>query len=221
MNEKLTFIVGTGFIILLSLGLYFLGAFGSPKGSFKRLAKTSKEEGQLLKEKAAERIRGLGIVQNYYAAKVSEEIGEGLAIMRNLILSDEAASAGSDEVLMKLSQNGGLLEETYRSMLSYLRTGKTEDARAAMTSWGGQISEEYANLILAWDELQAKMLLEIVLSFQKSLREAKATASRKKDEMISDLIYIPAVFNVMLVFINFIYVGYFLEQKEMLQSVFR
>jgi uncharacterized protein YneF (UPF0154 family) len=42
------------------------------------------------------------------------------------------------------------------------------------------------------------------------------TVQKRRDETVSDLIYLPVVINVMLVFINFIYVGYFIDQKEML-----
>jgi hypothetical protein len=37
---------------------------------------------------------------------------------------------------------------------------------------------------------------------------------------ISDLIYLPVVVNKLVIFINFIYVAYFIDQKEMLENVF-
>jgi hypothetical protein len=48
------------------------------------------------------------------------------------------------------------------------------------------------------------------------MNEVSLTLRKKRDETISDLIYLPVVVNLMIVFINFIYVAYFLDQKEML-----
>jgi hypothetical protein len=49
------------------------------------------------------------------------------------------------------------------------------------------------------------------------MKAARLTEQKKKDEMISDMVYFPVVVNILVIFVNFIYVAYFLDQKEMLQ----
>jgi len=47
----------------------------------------------------------------------------------------------------------------------------------------------------------------------------RQTRQKKRDEMISDLIYFPVIMNVMLILINFIYVAYFIDQRDALLTV--
>ena len=46
------------------------------------------------------------------------------------------------------------------------------------------------------------------------------TKIRRRDELISDLVYFPVVLNCVVVLLNFLYVAYFLQQKEILSLFF-
>jgi hypothetical protein len=59
-----------------------------------------------------------------------------------------------------------------------------------------------------------------LISYQKNIKEAKKTAQAKQDEIISEMIYFPIVLNVFVIFINFIIVGYFMEQQQMFNMLF-
>ena len=52
------------------------------------------------------------------------------------------------------------------------------------------------------------------------MREDRLTKQKRRDEMVSDLVYFPVVVNAMAVLMNFIYVAYFLQQKEALNVLF-
>ncbi|MDD3169457.1 MAG: hypothetical protein PHC91_08380 [Eubacteriales bacterium] len=65
--------------------------------------------------------------------------------------------------------------------------------------------------------VEPRELLETLLSYEKSMKAVRLTDQKRKDEVISDLIYFPVVINILVIFINFIYVAYFLDQREMLQ----
>jgi hypothetical protein len=98
-----------------------------------------------------------------------------------------------------------------------LRKNQKEDAiQSFIETVGSEFSKDFARLLTQWDEIDPRELTETLLSHQKNIREVRLTVQKRRDEMISDLIYLPVVVNVMLVFLNFIYVAYFLEQKQML-----
>ena len=59
--------------------------------------------------------------------------------------------------------------------------------------------------------------METLLSYEKTMKAVRVTEQKKRDEIISDLIYFPVVLNILVIFINFIYIAYFIDQKEMLQ----
>ena len=106
-------------------------------------------------------------------------------------------------------------------MLSRLRQNDPEGALAAFTAVAGdKEGADVGRLLLQWDELEAPELTGTLLSYQRHLAEMRYTLYRKTDELVSDLLYIPVVANVMLVFINFIFVGYFLEEQELFEMIF-
>ena len=48
----------------------------------------------------------------------------------------------------------------------------------------------------------------------------RITRIRKRDELMSDIIYFPVVIDCMVVLLNFLYVAYFLQQKELMELFF-
>ena len=153
--------------------------------------------------------------------KVDEEIYANISFLRNITALGRGRKVGADFIIEQLSLRESVLQPVYIKMLANLRLGKKEDAmelfsREAPTT----IGKEFGGLLLQWDDMDPAELTEILISHQKNIKEVKTTIQKKRDEMISDLIYIPVVVNVFLIFINFIYVAYFMEQQEMLRVMF-
>lgn len=154
-------------------------------------------------------------------AKVQTEVYAGLSILRNLLSVPEEAGMTGDTVLARLSERGGVLEPVYMQMLALLRLGKDEEAKAVACEYADlPLLQEYVAILAEWDRTEREALRDTIVTFQKSIRQSRETAVRRRDEIISDLVYIPAILNVMLVLVNFVYVGYFLEQREILTDIF-
>lgn len=151
---------------------------------------------------------------------IDKEIYDAISFLRNVIALDRGNQVSTDFIVEQLSEREGVLQPIYIRMLSLLRLNKKEEA-VQMMSVELQTSngKEFAGLLLKWDEINPQELVEILLSHQKSIKEFRVTSRKQKDEMISDLIYFPVVMNVVFIFINFIYVGYFISQKEILQTI--
>lgn len=149
--------------------------------------------------------------------KVDVEIYEAISFLRNITIVGKGGTLSADSVLEQLMLHRGRLSSIYGKTLRLLRQNQEEEAITYFSqSAGTAISKDFARLLIQWDEIDPKQVLETLLSHQKSIREARLTVQKRQDETVSDLIYLPVVINVMLVFINFIYVGYFIDQREML-----
>lgn len=153
--------------------------------------------------------------------RIDREIYEGISFLRNIISLGSGRNACADHVIEQLSQKEGCLQPVYIRMLRYLRLGKLEEAvRAFSDEAATQAGAEFGDLLLKWDMLDPKELTEILVSYQKGIKEAKSTIQRKHDEIVSEFIYFPVVLNVFIIFVNFIVVGYFMEQKHLLNIIF-
>ena len=153
--------------------------------------------------------------------RIDREIYESISFLRNMIALGNGRRVGSDYVIEQLSHKEGILQSVYIKMLRLLRIGKTEEAvKAFATEVFTPVALDFGDLLLKWDELDPMELIEILISYQKNIKEAKKTSQAKQDEIISEIIYLPIVLNVFVIFINFIIVGYFMEQQQMFNLLF-
>ena len=151
--------------------------------------------------------------------KTDLELTEAVSFLRNTISDGRIPS--TEQILTELAEREGLLAEGFAGMLSRVRQNDPDGALDAFTAIAGKKEgADIGRLLLEWDRLEAAELSETLLSYQRHLSEMRYTARQKQDELTSDVLYIPVVANVMLVFINFIFVGYFLEQQEMFRMIF-
>lgn len=150
--------------------------------------------------------------------RMEREIFEAISFLRNIAAIGRGKTTSTDYIIQKLSENKGLLQPTYIKMLSLLRLNKEEEAIQLFSSnIKSTIGKEFARLLILWDKINPSELSETLLTYEKNIKEIRITNQKRRDEIISDLIYLPVVLNVFVIFINFIYVAYFIEQKEMLQ----
>lgn len=160
------------------------------------------------------------LVEKSRREKADIEIYEAISFMRNIIAIGKGGNHSSDSLIEQLILRRGSLAPVYAKTLHLLRQNqKKEAAEYFAGAVATKSSREFARLLIKWDEIEPGQLSETLLSHQINIREARATILKRRDEMVSDLIYLPVVVNIMLIFINFIYVGYFIDQREMLMML--
>lgn len=152
--------------------------------------------------------------------KMDREIFESITFLRNLASIERGKSSSADSVIEKLSENNGLLQPVFIKMLNLLRINQPKEAAALFSQKVGTAAgKDFANLLIQWDRMEPSELSETLLSYEKNMKAVRLTEQKKRDEIVSDLIYFPVVVNIIVIFINFIYVAYFIDQKDMLQML--
>lgn len=172
------------------------------------------------KEKRALKLKEPRLLRERRRRREEAEIYEGISMLRNLI-SLGGANPGTDKAVSILSEKEGILKPAYLSFLAKLRLNRKEEALSAFAgALESARGREFAGLLLKLDEVSGSELNEILISHQKSIKEAGRTEQRQFDETVSDLIYLPVVLNVVVVFVNFIYIAYLMQQREILNMLF-
>ena len=160
----------------------------------------------------------LRTIKKYRQQKMDKEIIDAISFLRNMASIEKGKSCSTDYIVERLSEYNGFLQPVYIKMLSFLRINQSKEAAEYFAKKAGTTSaRDFAGLLIRWDRMEPDGLLETLLSYEKSMKAIRITDQKRKDEMISDLIYFPVVVNILVIFINFIYVAYFIDQKEMLQ----
>jgi hypothetical protein len=150
--------------------------------------------------------------------KMDREIFESITFMRNLASIEKGKNSSSDFIIEQLAEHNGLLKPIFIRMLNLLRINQPKEAAALFSlKVGTPAARDFASLLIHWDRMEPNELLETLLSYEKSMKAVRLTEQKRKDEILSDLIYFPVVVHILVIFINFIYVAYFIDQKEMLR----
>lgn len=206
--------------------LLFCTARPAQPGLFrkKRRRLTKEEMKTLLKrewKRAVSRTQLDRMAKEQRKNRAEGEIAEAISYLRNAVAMGRGETMGTGLILEELSELQGSLSPAYLKMIQYLRLNEKEKViETFYQACGSELSRDFARLLLQWEELPPVLLVETLESYQKNIREVRLTKQKKRDELISDFIYLPVIMNVMLVLVNFIYVAYFIDQREMLLTMF-
>jgi hypothetical protein len=167
------------------------------------------------------RARIKSLRENMQKDRKDREIYEAISFLRNVTAVGMSGSMSADLALQRLSENRGVLQPVYARTLGLLRLNRRDEAAKRFgEAVGGGLGLDFIRVVLQWDDIDPRELTASLISYQKSLKEMRVTARKKRDELLSDLIYVPVIVNILLIFLNFIFIAYFAEQRDMLNGLF-
>lgn len=153
--------------------------------------------------------------------QLDQELSEALSYIRNLVILGRGENMSGELLMEELSDVTRHLSPVFLDMARSLHVNDKERASLALyKAMGDSTSRDVGAFLARWEDIPPKELASSVEAYRSALREKRETAQRRRDEVISDLVYFPVIANSMAVLLNFIYVAYFLEQKEALQILF-
>ncbi len=157
-------------------------------------------------------------LRSFFQGNVAaDEISDALGYIRNTAILGRSRGLSAQQLLTELAGISEKLKTVYEEMARHLSMGEKDEAEEVFTSAVSlEISSGIARLLSGWDDIDPEDILETVGVYQSLLREERITADKRKNEILSDLIYIPVVINCILVLINFIYISFFIQQQESL-----
>ena len=152
---------------------------------------------------------------------LERELSESLAYIKNMVVLGRGETISAQLLMEELSEVTDVLSETYIEMSRFISMNESAKAAECLhNAVGESYAVDLGRFFAGWEEIPGEELLPSINAYQSSLREARETKQKRKDEIVSDLIYFPVVLNCMAVLMNFIYVGFYLPQREMLQILF-
>lgn len=152
---------------------------------------------------------------------MQRDLSESLSYIQNLVAVGRGGRMSAQLLLEELSELSGDLGAVFLSMARCVQVYDRERA-AALLSEALPVScaKGIGELLAGWEDIAPEDLLSTVEAYRSALREDRATRQKRRDEAISDIVYFPVVLNAMAVLMNFIYIAYFLQQKEALSVIF-
>jgi hypothetical protein len=153
--------------------------------------------------------------------RVDRELYTAMGILRNYARASGGAKTTTDAILEQFAGTDGTLREAYAGSLRLLRTGREKAAVEFFTAQAeSDMARDFMMLLLEWDRIAPERLTDTINSFRTAMKETRTTELLRKNEGMSDIVYLPVVAGVLVIFMNFIYIAYFVEQKELLAELF-
>jgi hypothetical protein len=146
---------------------------------------------------------------------------EAIGTVRNIIASSGDAHIPADALFEQLARTEGYLAPAFRRALSLLRVNrKDEMTRRFAEEVSTPMAGDFIRILARWDDVSPEKLSSTLLSYQSAIKESRTTAIKRRSEIYSDLVYLPAVLNVLVVLMNFIFVSYYIEQRDLFAKLF-
>ena len=153
--------------------------------------------------------------------KLLAELVQSLAYIKNITILGRGRTVSAVLLLEELSEMFPLLSDVYLEMARALSLNERQKAEEALfIETDLEFARDVGSFLASWEDIPPDELLGSIETYMQALRDERATRIKKRDELISDLIYFPVVINCMAVLLNFVYVAYFVEQKEALMGLF-
>ena len=212
--------VNFAFLILLWLGAGLLT--GAPAG---RSLKLEAQKYRSRYEKMARKSAPYRKMQQFAAGRRQEamqrDLAESLSYVKNLVVIGRGENMSAQLLLEELSELSKDLGPVFLSMARCIQLfDKETAAQQLFEALPFSYAKDIGEFLAGWEDVPPGDLLNTVEVYRSALREDRLTKQKRRDEMVSDLVYFPVVVNAMAVLMNFIYVAYFLQQKDALSILF-
>lgn len=149
------------------------------------------------------------------------ELSDCLAYIKNIVVLGRGKTMSTELLLEELADMTEVLSPAFIDMARCLHICESSKAcQVLCDAFESSYSRDIAQFLVRWEDISTQELMGTVMAYRNILLQERITKQKKKDELISDLIYFPVVLNSMAVLLNFIYIAYFIEQREALMGIF-
>ncbi len=153
--------------------------------------------------------------------RMERDLAEALAYLKNIVILGRGSRMSAELMLEELASLGGSLSAVFENMAHSLHVNDKEAAALALpAALPGGRSGDIGRFLAGWEDVPPAELADTVEIYRTALREEQAGRRERHDELISDLIYFPVVMDCMLVLLNFIFIAFFINQREALQFLY-
>jgi hypothetical protein len=147
--------------------------------------------------------------------KKDTEIYRILIQLKNIAITQQDKPYSGDYTINQLIKFSNLTKNALINFLMYYNMGKEDEAYEKFTK---EINTPMGNdlgvILLKLDKLNPKELIEQIDIIKEKNREKHITEKHKKQNVISDLIYLPIIIPVFILFLNFIMITVWIPRIE-------
>ena len=154
----------------------------------------------------------ISILQSQYQKKLDEEIYKALLQLKNLAIVQKEQPVSADFIIEQISRFTTVTKKIFLKTISMMREGRDEDAvEFFKSSTGTKLGNEFANMLAKLEKLNPAELEEQLVLLQSAFRNEKVTDKLRRQEMLSNILFIPIVAVSIVILLNFVIITVWLD----------
>lgn len=157
----------------------------------------------------------LKFLQSIHNKKKDIEIYRILIQLKNVAVTQQEKPYSADYIINQLIKFADKTKNGFIQFLMYYNMGREEEAYEGFVKYiPTKIGSEVGTILLKLDKLQPMEMVEQINMVKERIRENHITEKHKKQNQVSDLIYLPIIVPVFILFLNFIMITLWIPKIE-------
>ncbi len=163
---------------------------------------------------------GLKLIGNSFDDKKDLELFRTITQLKNLAIAQQDSPMGSDFIISQLMKFTVVTKPIFAQFLSLWRVGKEDEAYEYFVAESNtSLGKSFAGILIKLDSLNPIEMVQQLVLYQTHIREERATKIQKKQEAISNMIFIPILIVPLVILANFVYIVYALDTIKLLLNI--
>lgn len=162
---------------------------------------------------------GLRYLQGIHNKKKDKEIYRILIQLKNIAITQEEKPYSADYIINQLVKFAHITKDGFIKFLMYYNMGREDEAYQGFVRFvPTKMGSEVGSILLKLDKLLPIEMVEQINMVKERNRENHITEKHRKQNRVSDIIYLPIIIPVFILFLNFIMITLWIPKIEGLMS---
>lgn len=150
-----------------------------------------------------------------YQMKKNVEIYRAITQLKNLAIAQEVKPLGADFIIEQLTKFTVITKPIFTQTLSLWRLGKEEEACQYFAGTiGTKLGKEFSNILIKLDQINPVELVDQLVLYQNHIKEERITLQLRRNEIISNIIFIPIVASAFAIMLNFVTIVVWMDSMK-------
>jgi hypothetical protein len=162
----------------------------------------------------------LDIFEKEDRQKKDVEVFRAITQLKNLAISQKDKPLGADFMIEQLSRFAVITKPIFSQTISLWRMGKEDEACDYFADEiDTKLGREFANILRELDEINPVELVDQLELFQNHIKEERVTNRLKKQEMISNILFMPIVATAFVIMLNFVVIVVWMDALSSISTI--
>lgn len=157
------------------------------------------------------------LLKNDYKSKKDDELYKVIAQLKNFAIAQKDKPWSGEFIIRHIMRFTTITKPVFSQTLALWRLGREKEAASFLAdAFDTRLGKEFSNIIIKLDSINPAELTDQLTLLQEHIDEEKMTKRLKRQELISNLIFMPVAAAALIIILNFVVIVIWLDSIQTL-----